>query len=255
MRQPGRNRPRELVATPSLLARKLGNFVDLDQVALDLLDRVVARSRIVPANTDLISEGDKPGNVHLVLRGFACRYKLLENGTRQIVAYLVPGDLCDLHVFLLDHMDHSVSTLSECEVVDIPRATILAMLDRPDIARGLLLSTMVDEGTLREWLASVGRRSAEERVAHLLCELLARLRSVGLASEDTFPLPVTQVELADTTGMTAVHVNRIIQRLRREKLISLGGKELVVLDVAGLQKLAGWNPNYLHLRRQSPSPS
>ena len=234
---------------PNLLSRKLGNFSRLSADARELLDRVAAKSRTVPPNTDLISEGDKPQDVHLILRGFACRYKILQNGGRQIMAYLVPGDLCDLNVYLLDDMDHSLGTLSECEVVDLDRKTINTMLRNPDIARALALSTMVDEGTLREWLVNIGRRTAEERIAHLICELLARLSVVGLVADDSYRLPITQVELADTTAMTSVHVNRIIQRLRRNGLISLSRGELVVLDVEGLQRLAGWNPNYLHLQR------
>lgn len=237
----------------NLLSRKLQNFVTLDQSDLDLLDRVVQRTRIVPADRDLISEGDKPSDVHLILRGFACRYKILRNGGRQIMAYLVPGDLCDLHVFLLDHMDHSLGTLSECEVVDLPRATIVEMLDRPAIARALLLSTMVDEGTLREWLVNLGRRQAEARFAHLMCELLARLEAVGLVSDNTYSLPLTQIELADTTGVTSVHANRVLQKLRADGLISFEDKELEILDVHQLRLRAGWNPNYLHLRKNRPN--
>ena len=237
----------------NLLSRKLQNFVTLDQFDLDLLDRVVQRSRIVPADKDLIVEGDKPSDVHLILRGFACRYKILRNGGRQIMAYLVPGDLCDLHVFLLDHMDHSLGTLSECEVVDLPRATIVEMLDRPAIARALLLSTMVDEGTLREWLVNLGRRQTEARFAHLMCELLARLEAVGLVSDNTYSLPLTQIELADTTGVTSVHANRVLQKLRADGLISFKDKELEILDVHQLRIRAGWNPNSLHLRKNRPN--
>ena len=234
----------------NLLSRKLLNFVELHKADLELLDRVAGRGRTVPARTDLISEGENPLDVYLILSGFACRYKLVPDGGRQIMAYLVPGDLCDLHVFLLNQMDHSLSTLSECEVVNIPRATILEMLERPAISKGLLLSTMVDEGTLREWLVNLGRRQADERVAHLMCELLARLRAVGLVSDDNgYGLPITQHELADTTGLSTVHVNRVLQKLRADGLITFEGGELVVLDVGGLEKLAGWNPNYLHLRR------
>ena len=237
----------------NLLTRKLENFVSLDRDDRALLDRVIESPRQVPAGVEVISEGDKPTDVHLVLDGFACRYKVLPDGGRQIMAYLVPGDICDLHVFLLDQMDHSMSTLSACTIVDIPRATVLALLERPRIAQGFLLSTLVDEGTLREWLVNVGRRSADDRVAHLLCELLARLESVGLVQNDSYRLPITQVELADTTGLSSVHVNRVLQRLRASKLITLQGSQLVVLDVKGLRELAGWNANYLHLRKMPPT--
>jgi CRP-like cAMP-binding protein len=235
----------------NFLSRKLLNFGHLDQADLALLDAVVGKTRTVQPYVDLISEGDKPGDVHLVLRGFACRYKILQDGRRQIMAYLVPGDLCDLHVYLLDHMDHSVGTLAECQVVDVSRSAIQQLLGRPAIARAMLMSTMVDEGTLREWLVNIGQRQAEPRVAHLLCELLARLRSVGLVSEDTYTLPLTQVELADTMGVTPVHMNRVLQSLRRKSLISLEGDQLTVLNAKGLEQEAGWNPNYLHLRAKA----
>ena len=229
-------------------SRKLQNFTHLDQADLDFLDEVTARPRLVATGVDLIAEGDKPSDVHLVVSGFACRYKILQDGRRQIMAYLVPGDICDLHVFLLDHMDHSMGTLAPSQIVDFPRATVLQMLDRPAIAKALLLSTMVDEGTLREWLVNIGQRQAEPRIAHLLCELLARMRAVGLVTDNTYSLPLTQVEIAETMGMTPVHLNRVLQSLRQKELISFGGKELVVLDVKGLEREAGWNPNYLHLR-------
>ena len=235
----------------NFLSRKLLNFGHLDQADLALLDAVVGKTRTVQPYVDLISEGDKPGDVHLVLRGFACRYKILQDGRRQIMAYLVPGDLCDLHVYLLDHMDHSVGTLAECQVVDVSRSSIQQLLERPAIARAMLMSTMVDEGTLREWLVNIGQRQAEPRIAHLLCELLARLRSVGLVSDGRYTLPLTQVELADTMGVTPVHMNRVVQSLRRKSLISLEGDQLTVLNAKGLEQEAGWNPNYLHLRTQA----
>ncbi|MGX5839901.1 Crp/Fnr family transcriptional regulator [Mesorhizobium sp. ArgA1] len=234
----------------NFLSRKLLNFGRLDEADLSLLDSIVSETRTVRAYVDLISEGDRPGDVHLVLSGFACRYKILQDGRRQIMAYLVPGDLCDLHAYLLEHMDHSVGTLAACQVVDVSRSAIQQLLDRPAIARAMLMSTMVDEGTLREWLVNIGQRQAEPRIAHLLCELLARLRSVGLVSDDRYTLPLTQVELADTMGVTPVHMNRVLQSLRRKSLISLEGDQLTVLNPKGLEQEAGWNPNYLHLRKK-----
>jgi CRP-like cAMP-binding protein len=194
-----------------------------------------------------VREGDAPSRVNLILQGFACRYKLLPNGSRHIMAYLVPGDFCDLHVFILKAMDHAIGTLSRCKVVKIPRTRILDMTERPAIARALWWAALVDEATLREWLVNIGSRPADERVAHLLCEMLLRLRAVGLANEDAYELPITQLELAETMGMTGVHMNRVIQRLRAEKMITLKGKHLVLLDAEALKRFSGFNPNYLHL--------
>ena len=120
-------------------------------------------------------------------------------------------------------------------------------LVRPHQARALWWATLVDEATLREWLVNVGARDAHARVAHLLCELLLRLRTVGLTNGDKYELPISQVELADTVGLSTVHVNRVLQRLRSLDLITLKGGHLVILDVAKLNEFAGFNPNYLHL--------
>ena len=163
------------------------------------------------------------------------------------MAYLVPGDLCDLHVFILKKMDHSIGTLSVCRVVDIPRNRILEMLERPAIAQALWWSALVDEATLREWLVNIGRRPAEQRVGHLLCELLMRLQTVGLANGTSYELPITQSDVAETMGLTLVHVNRVLQRLRARNLITLGYKRLVINDVAALKAFSEFNPNYLHL--------
>ena len=171
------------------LTRKLELFGSLPQEDKQLLDGVVRQSRILSPREDIIREGDAPQDVHLVLEGFACRYKVLENGDRQIFAYLVPGDFCDLNVFILKAMDHNIGSLSECRVVDIPRDRVLEMVQRPQIARALMWCTLVDEATLREWLVNIGQRDAEHRIAHLFCEVHLRLKSVGLADGGEFELP------------------------------------------------------------------
>ena len=231
----------------NVLARKLQGLAPLSDEDKRLLDAVVAQSREVRAHTDLIREGEAPNDVHLILEGFACRYKITSAGKRQIMAYLVPGDFCDLHVFILKHMDHSVATLTTCRVVGMPRASVLEMMERPAIARALWWAALVDEATLREWLVNIGRRPAAERIAHLLCELLLRLRAVGLANGDSYALPLTQVELGDTVGVSSVHVNRSLQVLREAGMITLKGGQLVILDARRLQEFSGFNPNYLHL--------
>ncbi len=193
-------------------------------------------------------EGDRPRAVFLVLKGWAFRYKQLEDGSRQILAYLVPGDLCDIQIFLFDKMDHSIGLLSDALIVKIPAAEILELMDRfPRIERALMWGTLVDEATLREWLLNVGQRFALQRLAHLFCELCVRLTVVGLVDEDeSFTMPLTQMELADTTGMTAVHVNRTLQRLRTDQLISMSQGRLKILNFSKLAEVAGFNQEYLH---------
>ena len=204
----------------NLLTRKLEKFAPLSLDDRQLLDDIVTPSHIVPAHSDLIREGQASSEVRLVLKGFACRYKLLPTGGRQIVGYLLPGDFCDLNVFILKAMDHSIGTLSPCTVVDIPRRRILELTDRPGIARAFWWVTLVDEGTLREWLLNIGQRNAAKRIGHLLCELLTRLQIVGLAEADRYELPLTQSDIADTLGLSNVHVNRSLQTLREMGLIT-----------------------------------
>ena len=235
----------------NLLTRKLEAFAPLSEADRHLLDAVIREARDVGSREDLIREGDAPGDVRLILAGFACRSKRLADGRRQIMAYLVPGDFCDLLVFILREMDHSIATLSPCRVVDIPRPRILEMTERPALGRALWWAALVDEATLREWLVNIGARSAEQRIAHLLCELLSRLRVMGLADGGQYELPVTQQELGDTMGLTNVHVSRVLKRLRGDGLITLTSKNLVILDVERLEAFSGFTPNYLHLAPRS----
>lgn len=200
------------------------------------------------AREDVIREGEQPQGVHAVLEGFACRYKLLPNGSRQILAWLIPGDFCDLHVSILGAMDHGIATLSPCRIAYLPQRDVEAMTShRTNLTRALWWSTLVDEAVLRQWLVGVGRRSAEKQVAHLICELLVRLRVVGLVEGGVFDFPITQGELADAVGLTAVHVNRVVQHLRHCGLIRLQDRTLAVLDEGALRELAEFNANYLHL--------
>ncbi len=210
----------------NVLTRKLELFGPLQDKDRDLLDELVQKSRAVSANTDLIRDGDTPSHVNLVLAGFACRYKIMPDGARQIFGYLIPGDICDLNIFVLKKMDHSIATLADSEIVDISPQQILDLLDNPRIARALWWATLVDEGTLREWVVNMGQREAAERIAHLFCELHLRLKGVGLVTDGAFRLPVTQMELADTLGLSPVHVNRSIQTLRGQNLIRLEGRAL-----------------------------
>ena len=230
------------------LVRKLEGFVTLSKADRAILNRISANPRLVGPQVDLVREGDAPDGVFLVMKGMAFRHKLRATGARQIMAYLVPGDLCDLDVALLSEVDHTITTVSACEVVHLTPEIVADLLaNHPQIARGLRKAQLVDEATLREWLTNVGRRSALERLAHLFCELLLRMRAVGLASGDGCDLPVTQADLADTTGLTPVHVNRSLQELRKQGLIELRNKRLKILDLPRLRALAEFRPNYLHL--------
>ena len=227
---------------------KLGRFVPLSDAERDALYQISSNARVHRRGTDLISQGDKPTSVFLLLEGWAFRYKHLANGDRQIMAYLLPGDLCDIRIFLFEQMDHSIGLLSDAMVVEIPAAEILALMDEyPKIERALMWATLVDEATLREWLLNVGQRDAVQKISHLICELCVRLSVVHLVDrQETFAMPVTQAELADTTGMTTVHVNRSMQRLRKDGLIATKDGKMTILDFDRLAAVAGFDEVYLH---------
>ena len=230
------------------LIRKLEVADGLTDEDRATLERLCDHAQQVAADKDLTCEGDRPENVHLVLDGFAARYKLLADGKRQIMAVLLPGDFCDLHVAILREMDHSIMTLTPCTIVTIPRATIIELTENhPRINRALWWSTLVDEGVLREWLVNLGQRQAEERMAHFFCEMLVRLQTVGLADESSYALPLTQAELGDIFGISSVHVNRALQDLRKADLIILKNRRLEIPDVDRLKAYSGFRPNYLHL--------
>lgn len=232
------------------LAAKLRHFAPLSADDAAHLDELCSDVRLLPAKRDLIKEGDRPEVVFLLVDGWACRYKILPDGKRQIMAYLVPGDLCDVQVFILKQMDHAIGLLSEARVAAIPKDRMLRLFEeRPNLARALWWSTLTDEAVLREWLANMGQRDALHRLAHLLAELWLRLRMVGGTSGNSFDLPATQADLGDTLGLTPVHVNRTLQRLRADGLVNWSRGRLHIQDVPGLMAVTQFEPNYLHLDR------
>jgi CRP-like cAMP-binding protein len=205
----------------------------------------------VSRGTDISKQGDRPDYVHVMLRGWAARYKTLAGGSRQIVDFVIPGDFCDLHVTLLREMDHGIVALTPCAVARINHTRIDALTsENSRIVRAMWWSALVDQAVLREWVLNVGRRDAFGRVGHLLCEPHFRMLRVGLVEADCLSFPITQEELADATGLTAVHVNRTLQRLRSNGFIELLRRTLTLLDVPALQEAVGFDPSYLHVKRR-----
>ncbi|UAK25512.1 Crp/Fnr family transcriptional regulator [Sphingomonas nostoxanthinifaciens] len=228
---------------------KLRGFADFDNSELRALERVTAHPKAYGARKDLIREGDPPGPVLVVLEGWAFRYKVLPSGTRQIMAFLMPGDACDLHIGMLAEMDHSIQTVTRASVATIGRTAMDEMLaSHPRIATAMYIAQLVDEGTLRAWIVSLGRRSSIERVAHLILELFLRAVRIGLSDGSTMELPLPQAVLADALGMTSVHINRILQELRRSGAIELSRGMLHIKDPAALTYISGFDANYLHKR-------
>ena len=232
--------------------RKLSLFAPLSPSDLEILAALPDADEPWLADVDIISEGMAPQPVFVLREGMAIRYRLLPDGGRQIMTFLIPGDLCNPHMFLLNTMDHSIGTITPVRVASIRRERMIGLLfDRPRISAAFWWSSLQEEAMLRERIVSLGRRDARGRVAYLLCELLWRYTAVGLTEGDIFGLSLTQNEIADTLGLTSVHVNRVLQDFRRQQLITLEHRRVALLDVPGLQELAGFNSDYLHLNGAS----
>ena len=235
----------------SAVGSRLEAFTTLssdDRTALAQLGR---NHRFVDARRDVISEGDRPRHVHLLLEGWACRYKTLPDGKRQIVGLFIPGDFCDLNIYILKQMDHSIGAITRVKVAMIGPDDMSALtVDRPRVTQALWWHELVSSAIQREWMLSLGQRSAYERLGHLLIELYLRLRVIGRAHDGQCDFPLTQNDLADATGLTAVHVNRTLQELRHDGLIELERRQLQILKLDRLMDVCMFNPNYLHLDRE-----
>ena len=236
----------------SSLGRKLEHYIRLSDDDRRVLVSLGERAKRVGARDDIIREGDRPRDAHLIISGWACRYKALEDGRRQIVDFLVPGDLYDLDIFMLRAMDHSVGAITAVTYAEIGRdAFEIIETAHPQIVKALRQGALVAAATQREWTLNVGQRTAIERLGHLLCEMFVRLRTVGLTRGDSCDFPLTQIDLADATGLTAVHVNRTLQEMRGRGLIRLKGRELSIPDLQALKDMSLFNDNYLHLEPET----
>ena len=236
---------------PHHLIRKLEHFTKLSCDDRQILGAVASKRRTFAEHSDIIEEGNDPSHVNLILEGWACRYKQLDDGRRQIISFFVPGDLCDTHIYILREMDHSIAALTPVKVAEISRASLDRLMDEHSrVTKALWWDSLVGVAIQREWTVNLGQRTAIERLGHLFCELFLRLRGVGLTEGDSCALPLTQMELADALGLSNVHINRTLQELRRAGLIVLKGGCLTIPDLAALQKASLFNPNYLHLDRE-----
>lgn len=200
------------------------------------------------ADVDVVREHDRQTRSHLLLEGWAGRYITLADGRRQIVAIHVPRDFVDLHSFPLQIMDHSVATFTPCRIALAPHERLRAVTAaHPHLTRLLWLSTLIDAAILRQWLVGSGKRSALEQTAHLFCELFVRLQLTGRADGQAFAFPLSQNEVADCLGVSAVHANRVLQELRATEVLAWRGRQVEILDWPRLQALAEFDPGYLNL--------
>jgi CRP-like cAMP-binding protein len=228
---------------------KLQGCCCLTSAEIAVLEQATAQRQEFPARSDLIREGDRPGPVFIILEGWACRYKILPSGTRQVLAYFMPGDSCDLHVGLLAEMDHSIQVITAATVCTVDRQKMDEILDgNRGIARAMYIAQLIDEGTMRAWITSMGRRTSVERVAHLMCELFMRARNIGLITGSQLELPLSQALLADSLGMTPVHLNRVLKVLKESGAMTISRGSLHIQDPGRLIRIAGFDENYLHRR-------
>lgn len=225
-----------------------------DGDALAGLSQLGLRDRQSGPDQDLTREGDRSANVTLLTDGLAARYKLLSSGRRQITTLLVPGDFLDLSSFLVPRRDFGVVAVTACRTVTIEHEQLRRVFDTDRAATFLLWTeTSIEAAIQREWLVSMGRRSAKGQMAHLFCELMVRLSAVGRSEASAFHLPLTQNELADVLGMSPVHVNRVLKELRRDGVIAWLNYRIEILDWQGLADVAEFNPAYLGLDSAVPT--
>jgi CRP-like cAMP-binding protein len=213
-----------------------------------ILNAGLSRIRTVAAGHDLVEEGDIPTESSLQLSGFSVRYHLMSDGSRQISAFHIAGDFVDLHSLLLGRMDHSVGAITEVTVAAVPHTYLREITAaHPHLSRLLWLSTLIDAAMHRRWLVAAGRLDAVGRVAHFLCEVFVRMRMVGLTNGFAFRLPISQSVLSDAMGLSLVHINRTIQKLRAQQLIRWHLDAVEILDWEGLQAVSEFNPDYLNI--------
>jgi CRP-like cAMP-binding protein len=230
---------------------KMEQFTRFSSEELLRLDTLTTqKQRRFGPREDIIADGAHSSYCHVLLEGLACRYKILPDGERQIMAFLIPGDLCDAEIFVLKEMDHAVGTLTPSVTAMIHSDEMKKLLrEVSPLSEALWWGTMTDLGVLRERIVDHGRRDATERIAHLLYEMLVRYRMVGATEDDSFDFPITQTDLADATGLTPSHVNRVLQRFRDDDIINLRARTLTVLKPERLKEIGMFNANYLHLDR------
>lgn len=215
--------------------------------AISEVEAVAARADIVRAHRPLT-------NSTLLVEGFVSRYLDLPDGKRQILAIHVPGDFIDLHGFLLGSLEHNMAALTPARLAYVPHDRLREITEtEPHLGRMLWMSTLIDAAIHREWILSLGRRSALGRLAHLFCELHARLRVAGLADADGYDLPFLQSDLADACGLTPVHINRTLAQLRERKLLDFRRGRVAIHDHARLRAVADFDPIYLHLDSSAPA--
>lgn len=229
------------------LIRKLEQLRELDAEDRAAIAALTFEIRPAQPGQYLVREGSEIAECCLLLTGYACRHKMTSEGGRQIVSFHLPGDMLDLQHLLFSRADHNVQTITAATIAWVPAAELKQLaLDRPNVAEALWRDCLVDASIFREWILNVGRRDAKSRVAHMLCEFAARRQSAGLGDPERFDLPMSQEQIADATGLTAVHVNRMLHSLSAEGVITRDKRLVEILDWERMRRIADFDPAYLH---------
>ncbi len=243
-----------MAALPSplaLLVRKLSRHVPLEPEDRAALLALPATLRTLDPSTYLLREGDPPQYCAVLASGFAYRQKLTGEGARQIVSLHIPGEALDLQSLYLDVADHNIQTLTRAEVALVPRAAMRDLVQtRPAIAHAVMVEILVEGSISREWTLNIGRRDAQTRLAHLLCEVAVRLDAQGLSGGEGYELPMTQEQLGDALGLTAVHVNRTLKALEAQGLIVRNRRHVGIPQWTPLRDVGDFTSRYLHFGRQ-----
>ncbi|MDB5414524.1 MAG: crp [Rubritepida sp.] len=234
------------------VSRKFRNFVRFSEAEEVELEHLVSARRFVRGpRVELGPRAALPDGLHVVLEGWACHYKVLPNGRRQITALCLPGDFCMDRASVLRQVCHSVGTLTAVTFAQLSLSAVDELsANYPRISTALAWQSEVQAAVQREWVVNLGQRGATERMAHLLCEIHMRLWMVDLAEHGSCEMPLTQADLAETMGLSAVHVNRVLQELRSAGLIVLRGRTLTIPNLDALREIAMFDPGYLHAERE-----
>jgi CRP-like cAMP-binding protein len=236
------------------MLRKLLYWLPLDAAQTEALLALPHRVKTLDPHHYVVRERETASECCLMLSGYSIRHKIVVGGARQIVAIHMKGDMVDLQNSMLGIADHSVQMLTKGEVALIPRDAVQKLaLEHPRICLAMWKDTLVDGSIFREWIANIGRRDAATRLAHLLCEFSLRLKVAGLGEQTDYELPMTQEQLADAVGLTSVHVNRTLQALERDNLISRTHRAVKIGDWNRLADAGDFDATYLHLRENEPA--
>lgn len=231
------------------LVRRIASVIKISEEEKSAIRELPIRRSEIKADQDVVREGESPTRMFFIAEGMTATYKIVSDSRRQIVGFHLPGDAPDLQSLHLRSLDVSIATITPSTIGFVPHTAILEICDRfPRLTTAFWRHTLVDAAIFREWMANIGQRSAPTRIAHLLCELFVRFRAVGAATADTINFPITQAEIADSMGLSSVHVNRSLMGLRAKGYFVLQDGTLQVLDWEGLQMAGDFSPHYLHLR-------